>query len=127
VIPSLKGGSHFHRFRERAANKIDPSKAIGLSGDELMQFLGKNLPAAAMIRWQNGITVANLSQQLINGEVVAWVSDFGGHWVRVQDTVQDGSSTYLRIYDPAVGSYEQLFSDFLQRSEAPLRGMIFIN
>ncbi|MCE9567336.1 MAG: hypothetical protein K8U57_35490 [Planctomycetes bacterium] len=84
----------------------------GLNQSEVMGFLGRNLPDAAVVP-AYGINEAQIVDYVRRGEVIAAVD--GNHWVRVTGTFQEGNATWVRVYDPARGNYEQLLTSFTTR------------
>ena len=103
----------------RVTSQIQGNKknnlGLGLDSYQLTTFLDRNLKDTA-VNIMRGVRESDLLQYLTQGTVVAHVD--GNHWVRVLGTVQDGNSTWVQIYDPARGNYEQLLSSFITRSGA---------
>lgn len=85
----------------------------GLAVDEVAQFIERNLPNAAVLIQKN-VRENDMMQFLSRGTVIAHVD--GNHWVRVLGEIQDGNVTWLHIYDPARGNYDQTLSSFMTRS-----------
>ncbi len=95
------------------ANRL-AGRGVGLDSYELVQFLERNVGEDVAVLLERNVTESRLLEALGRGHAVAHVD--GDHWVRVLGTVQDGGRTWVRIYDPARGNYEQLLSSFMTRA-----------
>jgi hypothetical protein len=97
----------------------------GLKSIELLDFVQKNLPDATVLL-KRGVTEDELIAAAARGTVLSHVD--GNHWVRVLGTFEQGKRTWVRIYDPARGNYEQLATSFLTRTMANVteNQMIFV-
>ncbi len=95
------------------ANRV-AGRGSGLTSYELTILAERNLPADAAVLIERVVMEGRLLDLLARGQVIAHVD--GDHWVRVLGPVDEGGITWVRIYDPARGAYEQLLVSFLIRA-----------
>jgi RHS repeat-associated protein len=90
----------------------------GLDTAQLSQLIDANLPEAmnAATTIKRGVTGAQLPQLLERGPVIAHVD--GDHFVRVLGIVEENGKSWVKVYDPARGNYEQLLDSFIARAGA---------
>lgn len=96
--------------------RIRANRVIGRIGPdsyELMTLLDKSLPDDTAVLIERDVTEDRFLGFLGRGHVVSHVD--GNYWVCVLGAVDDGGLTWIRVYDPARGCYEQLLSSFMKR------------
>jgi len=86
---------------------------IGVNGPELAKYLRSNLGGIATVTIQSKLQRSAFQQLFQKGNVVALVD--GGHWVEVSGVIQDGSDTWVKVYDPLCGTYQQSLAAFASR------------
>ena len=94
-------------------DEIRLNGGLGLNEVQLVKFLDNNLPSTSAAVLRISQTEDDVLALLNRGQLIAATD--GNHWVRVLGVVQEGNSTWVRIYDPARGNYEQLLSSFMTR------------
>jgi hypothetical protein len=95
------------------ANRVN-GRGIGLTSYELMKLLDDSVPETAAVLIEREVTSDRLVGCLGRGHVISHVD--GNHWVRVLGAIDDAGSIWVRLYDPARGTYEQLLSSFMIRA-----------
>jgi hypothetical protein len=100
----------------RVRGQIRDNRGVGLNQSQVMSFLDRNLPDAVVVP-AYGVEEAELVDYLRQGHVIAGVDR--NHWVRITGTFREGNNTWVRVYDPARGNYEQLLTSFLTRMYRP--------
>jgi RHS repeat-associated protein len=95
----------------------------GLDTAELANFISKNVPDDVAVLIEKNVGEERLLEMLGRGRVISHVD--GNHWVRVVGTFEEGGVTWVRVYDPARGNYDQLLTSFMTRT-GPSNQMIWV-
>ena len=96
----------------RTSIRLNDSR--GLNSQQVVNFISRNTREEQVFaRLERSLSEQQLLQLLGRERVIAHVD--GNHWVRVLGSFQENGATWVRVYDPARGNYEQMLSSFMTR------------